>query len=381
MHCKKYLFFMLFFLILLFPLYGGVLDYFCPPLKGVIVQEQAPQFTLSGALDGSYQTDAGTFFEQSMPGKNALLRLRGETIYSLLRTSPNNYVLRGKDDYLFEIEYLQDYFQMTPPVSREKTDALSVQLQNLQKKLTQAGKELYIYITPSKTRFFPDKAPRTSVLAGKKTRDTDSYENLLASLKNTDLQVFDGVSYLQQNEGTMQSPLFYASGIHWSRVWAAKATAAFNEYMRQTSGYDLAQVTVGEVPTEKPTAQDADLYDMCNLISAPKEQYYDPTLSFTPGSEQPKVLIQGGSFSFGLWNTLGYTGEFAKTDYLENTLHQSYTAETQEFTNQTITSFDDMKLEQYVEDADIVILEVNEMRIDEMSFGLLDYLEQNWSPS
>ncbi|MEG1074051.1 MAG: hypothetical protein RSF84_02840, partial [Ruthenibacterium sp.] len=132
MHCKKYLFFMLFFLILLFPLYGGVLDYFCPPLKGVIVQEQAPQFTLSGALDGSYQTDAGTFFEQSMPGKNALLRLRGETIYSLLRTSPNNYVLRGKDDYLFEIEYLQDYFQMTPPVSREKTDALSVQLQNLQ---------------------------------------------------------------------------------------------------------------------------------------------------------------------------------------------------------------------------------------------------------
>ncbi|MEG1322709.1 MAG: hypothetical protein RSD01_06220, partial [Ruthenibacterium sp.] len=62
-------------------------------------------------------------------------------------------------------------------------------------------------------------------------------------------------------------------------------------------------------------------------------------------------------------------------------LHQSYTAETQEFTNQTITSFDDMKLEQYVEDADIVILEVNEMRIGEMSFGLLDYLEQNWSPS
>ncbi|MEG1270962.1 MAG: hypothetical protein RSD54_06550, partial [Ruthenibacterium sp.] len=50
------------------------------------------------------------------------------------------------------------------------------------------------------------------------------------------------------------------------------------------------------------------------------------------------------------------------------------------FTVQTISSYDDIDIFQCIEDADFVILEVNEMVIGDMSFGLLDYLEQNWMP-
>ena len=370
-------YFITFFLLLLFPLYGGIIDLALPKLKGVSMGSAMVQPSVKSTMDGSFQTAVGTFFEEHLPGKNALLRLRGQGIYSLLKTAPNKHVVRGQDGYLFEPAYLQLQTQIAEPVSAQQTDALSKQLQDLQQTLAQNGKELYVFLTPSKARFFPDKMPRSYTLAGSETPIASSYENFLASTKDTGLHVFDGISYLQENAGALAAPLFYKSGTHWSRVWADKAAIAFEEYIAATGNYDLATLTLAEEKSDVCTHPDADIYMTCNLALPPQEQYYDSVITAKPGTQQPSVLMRGGSFMFSLW-TLAEQNVFGNVDYLENMTYRTLEKDSERDIS-TMASYDEMDLTACVERADIVILEVNEASIGNMSFGLLEYLENNAS--
>ncbi|MEG2596621.1 MAG: hypothetical protein RR989_09090 [Ruthenibacterium sp.] len=365
-------YFIVFFLLLLFPLYGGIIDLALPQLQGVSITTVLDKPTLKSTMDGTFQTTLGSFFEERLPGKNALLRLRGQSVYTLLHTSPNTHVVRGKDDYLFEPAYMKLQTQSDTPAPLPQIEALGQQLQRLQQKLAENDKELYIFLTPSKAHFLPEKIPFAYAIAGRKKPEASNYDNFMAMAEKNGLHVFDGVAYLTENEGSTECPLFYKGGTHWSRVWADKAALAFADFIAETGGHDLAKSTLTEEKTEECLYPDADIYSTCNLIQPSREQYYAAHIETTPGTERPNVLMRGGSFMFSLW-TLAEQNIFGNVDYLEN---MTYRTRTEERSISKMDAYDEMALMSCLDKADMLILEVNEASINNMSFGLLEYLEQ-----
>ena len=88
-----------------------------------------------------------------------MVRLRNEITFSLLDTVSNINYSMSKDKNLFSWENVSYYLQYFAPVSKEGAYELVEKLECLQKLLEDAGKQMYVFITPCKIRYTEDQLP------------------------------------------------------------------------------------------------------------------------------------------------------------------------------------------------------------------------------
>lgn len=67
---------------------------------------------------------AGTYFSEHLPGRDLMIKVRNQAIYSLYDKSPNKNTIIGKNKNLFEEEYVSKYVRVYPPVKEEKARQL-----------------------------------------------------------------------------------------------------------------------------------------------------------------------------------------------------------------------------------------------------------------
>lgn len=373
---KKHWFIIIFFITLLFPIYGKFLDINIE-LNGVTVSPETVPPTFGTLFNGTYQTFLNDTWENGFPGRKFLLRIRNQCLYSIFKVSPNTNVVIGKDNYLYEPGYILFETQIYPPSSEEYFDTLSNNLAQLQKLLEINDKELYIFITPSKAHFYKEYIPtKFELLNAEDSYSYTNYSKLLEVLEKNKLNFYDSVSFIEKNRetGILKSPVFYKSGIHWSRPWANSAAADFLDYMNSCSKYDLSSVKVEENVSDMPVYPDTDLYSSLNLITPAEEMWYSTNCSIERiGNDYPNIFLRGGSFMGQSLDSLIRTGIFKKDVHFEN----NYYFMNQYNTLCTLSSFsayDEMNLNQLMGQSDILVLEVNEGAIHTMSWGFIEYL-------
>ena len=85
---KKYIsiFLLLFFVELLYPLYGSLIDENIT-LSGVTSTATIQPFSIHSVMDGSYQSSLNSWVENNFPGRKALIKLRSQLLFSLGRVS------------------------------------------------------------------------------------------------------------------------------------------------------------------------------------------------------------------------------------------------------------------------------------------------------
>lgn len=86
-------------------------------LSGVTAQTQFPVLTRAGLMDGSVQEDIGEYFSQHLPGRDLMIKVRNQMIFSLFQKSPNENIVIGENDNLYEKEYVLKYEKVYEPVS------------------------------------------------------------------------------------------------------------------------------------------------------------------------------------------------------------------------------------------------------------------------
>lgn len=366
----------IFFLVMLVPLYGKVLDR-KTDLSGVTAEASPVDISVKGILDGSTQAALNSVWEERFPGKKALIKCRSQLLYSALSMSPNQNVLMGKDRYLFEPDYVYGALMSNVPYDLNYYAELGEKLGKLRDILAESGKELYVFVTPSKARFYDDKISSAyQILDRREEFGWDEYGKLKEAMDANGILYYDAVAYVAENldRDLFASPPFYATGIHWSDSWGKSAAAEFLDFLRENSRYDLGSAYVKEEISPVPVFPATDLYDTLNLFTEAKDTWYRADIfPGEEGKDHPNVFARGGSFMGQSICPLIWLGVFGEDIYYEN-----YYYYTDTFANYTqlsgFSAYEEADIDRYLGQSDILLLEVNEAAINRMSFGFIDYL-------
>lgn len=346
-------------------------------LNGVTTEDEKPTMQLSEVLNGSYQEQMETYLHNHICGRNLLVRIHNQLLYSAFHVSSNSNVVIGKDKQLFEPEYIHYSLNFNGQPSEEEMEILTGKLEALNQLLMNEGKELYVFITPAKTRYYKAEIPDIYQKFDHSGDATLAYDTFISKIDETTIKYFDSINFINTHKDEYAFPLWYSTGIHWSRALGYTVVEQFNEYLCENSKFDLGHIQVSLEKSSDCTAPDADLYNILNLLMPPGLEYYNVKFETVEGSEQPSVFFRGGSFMGQSINALISNRIFGDNIHFENNYYF-----TDYYKNsQTISNFDayeELDVCGYLKNSDILILEVNEEKIFTMSWGFIDYILENY---
>ena len=284
------------------------------PLKGVYVHTEKPQFSFSTFVKGEWQKNADRYIKEHFGFHEHFIRLYNQCLWAVWhRPADPSPVLVGKNDYLFEPSFVNEYYTgcfnefypdsiplcERPQIFRRRMSRLA----KLQAILEEQGVHLFLALLPGKERIYPQYLPNPRPRTGNHTsgaqpRAYDLYRNSRYDFRRIDLcHCFDSLN------GHTPYLLFTKTGTHWSNI---ASTYAFDSVMRymQTFGPPIHPVTLGTpyyAPTREP---DNDLYHLLNIMApvpADSNLYVDVTLTGTRPGRNPSLVVIGDSF---FWNIL-----------------------------------------------------------------------------
>ena len=371
----RLIFIAIFSLTIAYPIYGSFLSENIE-LSGVSVNSNYPKFSVKTFFSGEFQSSVTDWWADYFPGKNVIIKVRNQLLFSLTKQSPNNNVVIGKNYNLYEPVYINREIGVLGSTPKSEFENLIQKLGKLQRLLEENGKELYIFITPSKAQFV-DEFPWQYDALKVDDFETD-YNKFIKMLPESDLKYFDAVACIDElsKKNVVKAPLFYKAGTHWSHSYGSLAAIDFAEYISENSKWDLSKLEFKESECDAPIWPDADLYQSLNVISTPKEQYYQVDVKIREDGEEkdkPSVFLRGGSFMGQSLKALVAAGVFDEDVHLENNYYFTNRYQ-QTGTLSNAQAYDEMDINALLAKSDIVILEVNVAGIANMSFGFIDYL-------
>lgn len=251
-------------------------------------------------------------------------------------------------------------------------------LESISRKLSAFGKSLVVYTTPSKAHYHRENIPDKYLLqavSGK--RGIDAFREKIART---------GIPFLDTNfvAEKIACPVFYKTGIHWSRPVEQASSVELINLMNNVRGANFRELLLGEIKEQSsPFWKDMDVFDLLNLYLPAEEcTYYEYGTNRTYPSEFDKlrVLLQGGSFSSGLQHD--YFGAYAGDE-----VHAIFYDESIEYDGgyiKPLNGWDELDLQPLLDQTDIVLIELNEAVVSAYSSGFVEYLDNfldSYSPS
>lgn len=286
------------------------------PLRGAYVSAEKPQFTFPTFVVGDWQQQVDRYIKDHHGFREPAIRLYNQYLWTAYRRSTNpGSVVIGKDNYLFEPWFVDEYY--TGCFSHFYPDSLAIpdyekgyvfynrmsRLAKLQAILEEQGVHLFLALLPGKERIYPQYLPdRGAEAQGDRLcghhRAYDFYRNSHYGFRCVDIcHCFDSL------RGNTPYLLFTKTGTHWSSI---ASTYAFDSIMRymQTFGPIIRPVTLGKPYYARTREPDADLDELLNKtfhIPTQRNQYVDVALGDPAPERNPSLVVIGDSF---FWNIL-----------------------------------------------------------------------------
>jgi hypothetical protein len=223
----------------------------------------------------------------------------------------NNQVVVGKEGYLFENGYINEYFGFAKryaDVSDEQLAARVATLRELQERLADLGIAFCVAITPSKASYLPQYIPEWYL-----ARYTAEADYVRPYLRFVAMLAEKGVFFVDSRavfETAGLDEIFPKTGTHWTKTAAFETTAAIiKEYERQRglATWNLAYDRIFQ--SSSPPGFGTDEQDIFGVAYAGRSSELDNAildsvysypdvyaLAFDRAST-PKIIIQGGSFN------------------------------------------------------------------------------------
>lgn len=344
-------------------------------LQGETIKEEKGDISFTDVWSGKWQTEYEEYLGDNLKIREWLIPIRNQIMYSLFKTSPNSNIVIGKNDNLYEEEYVCFETQIYPAMSGEEVNELVDKLKKINEALEAKGKTFFIFITPSKAEIYYEDIPEGYRLISPAQKNESTYSLFIKALSESRIAYFDSIPDVRELKETSEFSAFPRTGTHWSAVTAAIIGGKLADSMEEQLGINLPESKVTYELCQEPAAPDSDIYNLLNLFGKPNEVFYAPIVEITdPEKESHTILARGGSFMGGSLRNLINNNYFDKSYYLENTFaicpEGTYSG--------NFDSYDVLPVRSMLEDSDIIFLEVNEEAISRMSFGFIDYLlEEN----
>lgn len=342
-------------------------------LKGYFDEVPTPQVSLDSVRNGEFQSGFTNWFNSEFPPRGIFIKTYNSLRFDLFGLANN---IIGKDKYIYEYSYVSSELKLEPknnmaiPESRQQLEDYVNKLQAVKDALKEQGKGFVFYISASKADECRDNLPKSYLVQEAKggIRSTDYLKELLGQ---TDINWF----YTPDLATDLPCKPFYSTGIHWSRPFEQKVTLEVLRRISMETGKTYRTWELTDVKTQdKPFGRDCDLYDTMNVWEPPFEDtYYEyDTKDIIPEEyDRLNILMQGGSFAHGVWGDVWKHYPEEDIQYI-NYCEYLYN-KNKEFTVLG-NDWNNLPVDELIENADCIVIEINEAVITNYSNGYVDLL-------
>lgn len=270
------------------------------PLNGAVVLNEKPEASLSSWFDGSYQEQTEAYLKDHFGFRPYFVRLHNQINYSLFGEIAAKSVVRGKDGYLFEENYLKAYYGMDH-VGDEVIEQETTKLKQVQDSLAKKGISLLVVLAPGKGSFYPEYFPEEWKGLEKRATNYDSYKR---TFKEKGVHFIDLKAWFSKMKHKSPYPLYPKAGIHWSKYGEYLAADSLLRYLNMNMGLNCGSIELGSIETSAENRDgDYDIGEGANLLfQLPTYPMAYPNYSFITKGETDRVLVVSDSYYWGLFN-------------------------------------------------------------------------------
>ncbi|MBL7936588.1 MAG: hypothetical protein JNM51_12355 [Bacteroidia bacterium] len=336
------------------------------PLNGAIkVEKDTLKFSIVNWFSGEYAKNKEYMYENSFGFKNTCIRLHNQMYYSLFKKAKANGVIIGKDNCLYELNYINAYLGKDY-IGYNKSDSLFRRIKIIDDYCNMNNKKLVLIFAPGKASFYPEFIP-------------DKYFNSSVDLKNTNYNSFIDLSnkyklnyidfnnYLMKNKKTSTHKLYSKSGIHWSQYASVKCADSAIKYFENLLKIDLNNIVINSIEKKEVDGTDKDVIDGMNLLWPPKEYNLSyPNFGYNKGLDNgsKNAIIVADSY-YWQWNNFGFYGLFKNCSF--------YYYNNQNFEpNKEPQYVSQIDFNKKIQETDLVVILATEANLSKFSWGFVD---------
>lgn len=261
--------FLVFLLLLLQQLFQFSKKYKVEKLDGYFVPKNYVPVTSESWFNGDYQKTTDEFLNANFGFRNLFVRANNQLKFLLFNKTSAFGVIIGKENYLYEINYLNAYNRIEYIGDKAINDTIR-QIKTLQDTLKHLGKELLVVLCPSKARIYPEFIPNDFI---EPTALKSYYEAYSNGFKKSGINYIDFNNLFSLKKEKSKELLIPQLGIHWSRLEAIYAADTIINYLSQKSLVSLPRIKITSVnKKDELVSPDDDIVKSMNLLWYPSFQ-------------------------------------------------------------------------------------------------------------
>jgi hypothetical protein len=269
-------------------------------LHGQAAPAAYPRFTVKTWFSDEFQVQFNRATEENVGFRNVLIRLKNQFEYILYHKANASGVTVGKQNYLFESDYIRSY------TGRDYLgdyfwDQKFNRLKLVADTLIKLGVKVAIVLEPGKATYYPEFIPERF----KKFHSKQSnYQAILSESDQKKIPLLDLNKYFRDKKSTSPYPLFPKGGIHWSTGGMVTAADTLLGFINGTLQLPVANLVIDRVEmSDSLRGTDGDVANLMNLLRAPnhpKMGYPVFHLDQADSVHKPRVLAISDSYYFNL---------------------------------------------------------------------------------
>ena len=342
------------------------------PLFGSIVPTAKDSLTLEAWFDGTYQENRNKYINEQFGFRNTAVRLHNQIAFSLFRKAKANGVIIGKEDYLYEIKYI-NAFRGAEEVNQSELDSNLFMLKAIQSKLKEKGVELIVIINPGKASFYPEFIPDEFPIVSNRSY----YSEYQKGLQSQGIQHIDFGKWFREMKGKTPAPLFPKTGIHWSQYGATLAADSLVNYCMKLFGKDMNEFGWNKNDLPLSTTMESvdddiglgmNLYSPIDVLpmAYPRVGVNDKYgVSFGNRGIQPKVAVISDSYFFNLMQLPWAPDIFSELNFY------FYNKQLHHLPGGATTNTDVLSQMQDIEKSNLLFVMATECNMDKLGWGFI----------
>jgi hypothetical protein len=255
-------------------------------LKGAVVNVDDAELKLNNWLDDTYQEKKEKFLNDGFGFRSFFVRIHNQLDYSLYHKTNANGIVVGKQNYLYEYNYIKAYYDKDF-IGIDSIKAQCVRMKAIQDPLQKLGKQFLLVIAAGKASFYPEYIPDSC----KKNINTNTnYQEWVKQAGLAGINIIDG--------------------IHWSEYGVTLVCDSLIKCIEKLRRIKMNHLKWGEIEMlDKPKGGDYDIGAGLNLIFRLKSfKLAYPKTFYTHNNTavKPRLLVIADSFYWSINNT-GFT--------------------------------------------------------------------------
>ena len=372
---KNYLFSGILLLLLLPLLQESLTIFQLEPLKGAIETVEKPVYSFETWKNGDFQKNYEKYVNNNFGFKSIFIRLNNQQAYSFYNQAKANGVVIGKENYLFEKNYIKAYLG-TDYIGEKAIQNQVTKLRKIQDTLQKLNKDILMVFAPGKGTFYPEFLPD---YCAKQKREKTNYSAYLKTMKSQKINFIDFNDWFLKMKSTTKYPLYGKGGIHWSKYGEFLAADSLIEVIGKMRNTKMTQLVLDKIEVKVINEQgDYDIGEGMNLFFRMKTfPMAYPTFHFEkPKNKEkaPKVLVVSDSYFWGMFNA-GISREV-----FDNGQFWFYNQEIYPDTFESPKNVGDIDIQTEVEKNEVVILLCTDANLYKFAFGFIDQLYAKYYP-